>query len=90
MDGRLLLSVSLPATRREYEVCVSLDLSVREATEVMVRMIGEVEYGLFKPTGDECLMLLDGEAKGCLLDPQAHLSALVQDVLVDGVRVALV
>ena len=90
LDDRLLLNVTLPATQRAYEVCVSLDLIVCEATEVMVRMIDEVTHGLFLPTGHERLMLLDGEDKGSLLDPHARLGVLAQDVLVDGIRVALV
>lgn len=84
------MNVRLPASQSVHEVRVSLDLKVGEATRTLVHMIAELEHGLYEPSGSERLMLLDGRDKGCLLDPREQLSTFVPNVLVDGIRVAVV
>jgi hypothetical protein len=92
MHDKVNLRVALPATRRDYEFWVPLDLTVSQAASLASRLLGRREPALWQATGEEDLVLLDrfSPRDGELLNPNETIRALrATGDLADGTRVAL-
>lgn len=91
MTGKVLLLVRLPSTGRTYEMRVSWDLTVCQATGLVSSILADRERGRHLPRSDEAFMLIEGEEAGMLLDGDALIRDFVSDgTIADGSAVALV
>lgn len=91
MSDKILLSVLLPATGREYEFLVPETMTVDAAVGLISRMLAARESAYYRDDGDADLMLCGDVAAGHELNPKETLASLrSQGVLSDGERVALV
>lgn len=91
VDGKVLVGVLLPATRRVYEFRLPFSVRVETAADLVARVLASRESAVFSYAGGADLMRRDGEPAGQLLRPNVLVGDLVaRGELVDGSPLVLV
>lgn len=92
MKNKILLSVKLPASCREYEFRVPLDSTVDQSAKLISRLVASREPARYEESEGVDLVLLGSpeDGGGRELNPNETFRALAnQGVLVDGSHLAL-
>ena len=91
MNDKMLIVVSLPATLRDYEFLMPLDLTVEEGAQLVARILAARESARYEMSPDVDFMRLDGDTVGVVVNPKETFRNLYLDhVLVNGSRLMLV
>lgn len=91
MDGRIVVSIMLPATGRRYEFRVPLHVTVGHAVALIADILAVREPDAYENTGEGDVAIVDeGPYHGRFLNPSETFEALCdQGVICDGARLVL-